>query len=86
MLLAPCDIPQECAKFLGKEEYEIAKRESTRLINEGKQRKLINFSVNANGKISAETYYNDFLPEDVYKRQLYRWCMVVVSSCREMLG
>ena len=43
-----CDIPQECAKFLGKEEYEIAKRESTRLINEGKQRKLINFSVNAN--------------------------------------
>lgn len=63
VLLAPCDIPQECAKFLGKEEYEIAKRESTRLINEGKQRKLINFSVNANGKISAETYYNDFLPD-----------------------
>ena len=27
---------------------------------------------------------------DVYKRQaersLYRWCMAVVSSCREMLG
>ena len=63
VLLAPCDIPQECAKFLGKEEYEIAKRESTRLINEGKQRKLINFSVNANGKISAGTYYNDFLPD-----------------------
>lgn len=63
MLLAPYDIPQECAKFLGKEEYEIAKRESTRLINEGKQRKLINFSVNANGKISAGTYYNDFLPD-----------------------
>ena len=63
VLLAPCDIPQECAKFLGKEEYEIAKRESTRLINEGKQKQLINFSVNANGKISAGTYYNDFLPD-----------------------
>lgn len=63
VLLAPCDIPQECAKFLGKEEYEIAKRESTKLINEGKQKQLINFSVNANGKISAGTYYNDFLPD-----------------------
>ena len=63
VLLAHCDIPQECAKFLGKEEYEIAKRESTRLINEGKQKQLINFSVNANGKISAGTYYNDFLPD-----------------------
>lgn len=63
VLLAPCDIPQECAKFLGKEEYEIAKRESTKLINEGKQKQLVNFSVNANGKISAGTYYNDFLPD-----------------------
>ena len=63
VLLAPCDIPQECAKFLGKEEYEIAKRESTKLINEGKQKQLINFSVNTNGKISAGTYYNDFLPD-----------------------
>ena len=50
-------------KFLSKEEYEIAKIESTRLVNEGKGNELIDFSVNANGVISAETYYNDFLPE-----------------------
>lgn len=62
VLLAPCDIPQECVKFLSKEEYEKAKRESTRLVSEGKQKQLIDFSVNANGKISAGTYYNDFLP------------------------
>ena len=62
ILLAPCDIPQECIKFLNKEEYEIAKKESTRLVNEGKMNELIDFSVNANGKIAAGTYYNDFLP------------------------
>ena len=62
VLLAPCDIPQECVKFLSKEEYENAKNESTKLVSEGKARELIDFSVNANGKISAGTYYNDFLP------------------------
>lgn len=62
VLLAPCDIPQECVKFLSKEEYENAKNESTKLVSEGKANELIDFSVNANGKISAGTYYNDFLP------------------------
>lgn len=63
ILLAPCDIPQECVKFLSKEEYETAKREATRLVNEGKNNELIDFSINANGKISAGTYYDDFLPK-----------------------
>lgn len=62
ILLAPCDIPQECVKFLSKEEYKIAKEESTRLVSEGKANELIDFSVNANGKIAAGTYYDDFLP------------------------
>lgn len=62
VLLAPCDIPQECVKWLSKEELEKAKKESTRLVNEGKENELIDFSVNANGKIAAGTYYNDFLP------------------------
>ena len=62
VLLAPCDIPQECIKYLSEEEYEIAKRESTKLVSEGKKNELIDFSVNANGKISAGTYYQDFLP------------------------
>lgn len=62
VLLAPCDIPSEGKKFLSEKEYEIAKKESTRLVNEGKERELIDFSVMANGKIAAGTYYNDFLP------------------------
>lgn len=62
VLLAPCDIPQECVKFLSDEEYKTAKNESTMLVNEGKENELIDFSVNANGKIAAGTYYNDFLP------------------------
>lgn len=62
VLLAPCDIPSEGKKFLSKEEYKIAKEESTRLVNEGKEYELIDFSVMANGKIAAGTYYYDFLP------------------------
>lgn len=62
VLLAPCDIPSEGKKFLSEEEYNIAKEESTILVNEGKDNELINFSVMANGKIAAGTYYNDFLP------------------------
>ncbi len=62
VLLAPCDIPSEGKKFLSQEEYDIAKEESTRLVNEGKDKALIDFSVMANGKIAAGTYYNDFLP------------------------
>ena len=62
VLLAPCDIPSEGKKFLGEEEYNKAKEESTRLVNEGMENKLIDFSIMANGKIAAGTYYYDFLP------------------------
>lgn len=62
VLLAPCDIPSEGKKFLSDEEYKTAKEESTRLVNKGKANELIDFSVMANGKIAAGTYYNDFLP------------------------
>ena len=62
VLLAPCDIPSECKKFLSEEEYNIAKDESTKLINENKENELINFSIMANEKIAAGTFYNDFLP------------------------
>lgn len=62
VLLAPCDIPAELKKFLSKEEYEKAENEAIRLVNKGKEDELIDFSVLANGKIAAGTYYNDFLP------------------------
>lgn len=62
VLLAPCDIPSESKKFLSEKEYKIAKDESTRLVNEGKETELIDFSVMANGKIASGTYYYDFLP------------------------
>lgn len=62
VLLSPCDIPSEGKKFLSKEEYDIAKEEATRLVNENKEKELINFSVMSNGKIAAGTYYYDFLP------------------------
>lgn len=62
VLLSPCDIPSETKKFLSEEEYKISKEESTKLVSEGKDNELIDFSVMANGKIAAGTYYNDFLP------------------------
>lgn len=62
VLLAPCDIPSECKKFLSREEYNKAEEESTRLVKENKENVLINFSAMTNGKISAWTFYNDFLP------------------------
>jgi pimeloyl-ACP methyl ester carboxylesterase len=62
VLLALCDIPSEGKKFLSDEEYKTAKDESTRLVKEGKDSELIDFSIMANGKIAAGTYYNDFLP------------------------
>ena len=40
VLLAPCDIPSEGKKFLNKEEYEKAKNDSTRLVQEGKENDL----------------------------------------------
>lgn len=62
ILLAPCEIPAECKKFLSKEEYEKAKNESTKLVTHNKENELIDFSVTTNGKIAAGTYYYDFLP------------------------
>ena len=62
VLLAPCDIPSEGKKFLSEEEYNKSKEESTRLDHENKEKELIYFSVMANGKIAAGTYFNDFLP------------------------
>ena len=62
VLLAPCDISSECKKFLSEDEYETAKNESTKLVKEGKENELIDFSAMANGKISAGTFYYDFLP------------------------
>ena len=62
VLLAPCDIPSECKKFLSEKEYSKTKEESIRLIKEGKENELINFSAMVNGKIASGTFYNDFLP------------------------
>lgn len=62
VLLAPCDIPAEGMKFLTKEQYEKAKLDSTRLVNENKEDELIDFAVMINNKIAAGTYYYDFLP------------------------
>ena len=62
VLLAPCDIPAEGKKYLTQEQYETAKLESTRLVNENKEEELIDFPIMINNKIAAGTYYYDFLP------------------------
>lgn len=62
VLLGPCDIQEECKKYLSEEEYDNLKTESAKLVKEGKPRQMLNFSLNGNGKISAGTYYYDFLP------------------------
>lgn len=62
VLLAPCDIPSEAKMFLGEDEFKIAKEESTKLVNEGRENELIDFSIMANEKIAAGTFYFDFLP------------------------
>ena len=62
VLLAPCDIPSEFKKFLSEDEYETAKNEATNLVHDSKENELINFSAMANGKVSAGTFYYDFLP------------------------
>ena len=62
VLLAPCDTPGETMKFLSNEEYTKAKEESERLVKENRESELIDFSVMANSKISAGTFYYDFLP------------------------
>lgn len=62
VLLAPCDIPSECKKFLSEEEYNKASEVATKLVKENKENELMDFPVVVNGKIAAGTYYNDFLP------------------------
>ena len=64
VLLAPCDIPSLCKKSLSEEEYKKSKEKSSRLVKENMENELIDFSVMANGKISAWTFYYDFLPND----------------------
>ena len=63
VLLAPCDIPSECKKFLSEKEYNQAKDESTKLVKENREKELIDFSPMVNWKIAAGTFYNDFLPD-----------------------
>ena len=63
VLLAPCDIPSETQKFLGEEEYARVKAEATKLVAENNERELMDYSVMANGKIAAGTFYYDFLPD-----------------------
>ncbi len=60
VLLAPCDIPTEVETYTGKN-YETCKQEATRLVKEEKKEELIDFPVFPNGKISAKTFYYDFL-------------------------
>ena len=62
VLLAPCDIPSITKKFLSREDYDKARCEATRLVQENRENELIDFSIMANGKIAAGTYHNDFLP------------------------
>ena len=63
VLLAPCDIPEESKKFLSSDEYENAVRESEELVQKRREMELINYSVMANGKVAAGTFYYDFLPD-----------------------
>ena len=62
VLLAPCDIPETVKKYLTQEEYDTAKLESTRLVKENKEDALIDYAIMINNKISAGTFYYDFLP------------------------
>lgn len=62
VLLAPCDIPKEIELYTG-DEYERCISESKRLVENGREKELIDFSVFANGKVSANTFYKDFLYE-----------------------
>ena len=62
VLLAPCDIPAECKKFMRKEEYLKAKKESENFVKENKIDELIECSLMTNGTIASGTFYYDFLP------------------------
>lgn len=62
ILLAPCDIPKEIELYTG-EDYESCISKSKELVESGKEMELIDFPVFANGKVSANTFYKDFLYE-----------------------
>ena len=62
VLLALCDIPETVKKYLTQEEYDTAKLESTRLVKENREDALIDYAIMINNKISAGTFYYDFLP------------------------
>ena len=62
ILLAPCDIPTEIENYTG-DMYKTCINESRKLIESNKESELIDFPVFANGKISAKTFYTDFLYE-----------------------
>lgn len=60
VLLGPCDIPTEVENYTG-DMYKKCIDEAKKLIEENKETELIDFPVFANGKISAKTFYTDFL-------------------------
>ncbi len=62
ILLSPCDMPNLAKKFLEKNEYDEAKKQSTKLTQENKEDSLIPFSFFATNYISAKTFYYDLLP------------------------
>lgn len=62
VLLAPCDIPTEIENYTG-DMYKECIIESRKLIENNKENELIEFPVFANKKISAKTFYTDFLYE-----------------------
>lgn len=62
VLLAPCDIPKEIEIYTG-DEYQNCIKSATNLVKNNKEDELIDFNVFANGKISAKTFYTDFLYE-----------------------
>lgn len=71
VLLAPCDIPTMIKKYTG-DKYRECINNATKLIKNKKENELIEFPVFANRKISAKTFYNDFLYESVCDFFRYR--------------
>jgi len=51
-----------CLNYGGRDEIVKSVKEIGKLIKEEKSKELIDFKIMANGKISAGTYYYDFLP------------------------
>ena len=60
ILLAPCDIIAEIENYTG-EIYKTSIEESKKLVKSEKGNELIDFPVFANGKISAKTFYTDYV-------------------------